>query len=1235
MNFQFEDIDKIIGKINKLLNNLEKKEIQIQQFFSNYNFISKSKIIYIFKLIKIFSIIPLINKRIIFRYINYLNKKAIDQSSNNYSKKKVSKGENTLKIFLLIHMIIFIIKIDFKRKNYDEESDKNIQFFNKKIFYFLELISTFISKLYLDKAIDINSLEMTFKIFILFTINDNLEIKEKNDIENIVYLKECLKIINIIYKNKSSEKEQNLLINIFEYMNNNICYKDKDNKFMNYTNKIYLLNNDNNITKLISLMKLIYEINNSNLTKQYFEFLSNIYFFQFNYNNLNWPLYQLIEPLLVNIDKKEYMIIEKEISFPLFLITFIRHLFKKERIYINEHSCILKNGFYFGENNKIQSGIIAEMDNLQDNCILTFGFKLIIKDRKDEEHIIFQFKSINNIKTQLKISILNINNINYLTIIDNKNNEENICKIIEEKYYIFSIQIKGTSFYVNFCYDNSEKHEHIEIPKMSFKLVKVYLCVGCDIEKKEKNSKDKSIHNNFNYINKFTGFIGDIHIINTKSFRDKKDDRYFLQRNFLNLCGRYGHTIVKSIIGQQNLDEYIYSNLEELTSKNKMISKEEKEDIFKIYIQKGNNKLYKIIDNIALFISSLNFKLIDYLDDVDYKNYDNKYYEKKKYLKEKKKEFQYYNNFRIKSNNLKPMILEINTKLFNCKFNAFENKSGIIKFIEEDGIFFLLLILEYYYQVIFRISKEYLGKTKNNVDDKYNEKSYINEKIINDDKMNNLNEEENAEINDIYSFNALSKEQNKILEYISNGVKNILLFFLKERINLNFYVKYYKSALFFYQINIVLKQYLLIKDLDSKIYQILLNYLETYHEFINFCFNEYKNNSPDKIYIRIRNFFFEFLLNPELYRGRNENILNKLNNLFDLLNKIINDNHYNEELLSNKIFKKIIKFIFIFYTKNKDLYKKVTKNYISFLSNYINKFYFNSIEGKSIFNIMYEMIEDYKSKTEYSFLSLCLSFALFKSDITFYSDESSIEKIKSNLSKNYLEINNISFIMILYGYYLYNPKNINKFRFMLFDLFQNEKRILIYLLNIFKIFVKDDIENQDILYDPTKDKKIQIGLNFGKLSKFQKKYFENFFELISLFFLDESDYFQDDNKVILIYNSMKNILLELLKEKHIKLFKIIFSSENYFCTKLFFKLLSDYKNVTIIENDIIKFTEELITFHNNPFIFELINKINYIIISEEYEEEEGKYNNQINKEIKKNRINFVITILDSIYMSLK
>ena len=86
------------------------------------------------------------------------------------------------------------------------------------------MISTYIPKLYFDKIINIEDLEIILKMFVLFSINNdnNIDIKENNDLQNIMYLKECLKIIKIIYQNDSSQEEQNLLIRIFKYINNNI-----------------------------------------------------------------------------------------------------------------------------------------------------------------------------------------------------------------------------------------------------------------------------------------------------------------------------------------------------------------------------------------------------------------------------------------------------------------------------------------------------------------------------------------------------------------------------------------------------------------------------------------------------------------------------------------------------------------------------------------------------------------------------------------------------------------------------------------------------------------------------------------------------------------------------------------------------------------------------------------------------------------------------------------------------
>ena len=168
-------------------------------------------------------------------------------------------------------------------------------------------MTAFTSKFYIDKLIDISELGIILKMLIAFSVNNTYEdIKVNTDIKNLMYFKECISIILITFKENHDENEQKFLINIFNYINTNICFQDKEKLKPNYTNKFYLLHNDYKTTKLIKLMNFIYKINNKELTKIYFTFLINIYYFQFSYNNLAWNLYELIQPLLENIDIKNH-----------------------------------------------------------------------------------------------------------------------------------------------------------------------------------------------------------------------------------------------------------------------------------------------------------------------------------------------------------------------------------------------------------------------------------------------------------------------------------------------------------------------------------------------------------------------------------------------------------------------------------------------------------------------------------------------------------------------------------------------------------------------------------------------------------------------------------------------------------------------------------------------------------------------------------------------------------------
>jgi hypothetical protein len=109
----------------------------------------------------------------------------------------------------------------------------------------------------------------------------------------------------LTFNEHPSEIEQQLLTDIFTYINTVIFYMDKNEQKLNYTNKIYMLHNDCKTTKLMKLMDFMHKINNDNLTKKYYQILSNIYYFQYGYDNFSWDFYQLIEPLLKNIKVKD------------------------------------------------------------------------------------------------------------------------------------------------------------------------------------------------------------------------------------------------------------------------------------------------------------------------------------------------------------------------------------------------------------------------------------------------------------------------------------------------------------------------------------------------------------------------------------------------------------------------------------------------------------------------------------------------------------------------------------------------------------------------------------------------------------------------------------------------------------------------------------------------------------------------------------------------------------------
>ena len=288
--------NNIEQEVKEIFNNIiTKGNIQLNKLYVGD--FSKRIITFLNKLINNYINIYLEERNNILRFIIFLSKKFSKRPLDNSYKYSTKNKVNIKKILLLIYLMIYRNQISITNNKEMEESKKFLII--KKLYHLLKKMTPILSKLYLDKILEIDEFKNIMKLLIIFTVNDKYkDIKENNDIKNIMYLKICLNIILLTFNEHPSEIEQQLLIDIFTYINTVIFYMDKNEQKLNYTNKIYMLHNDCKTTKLMKLMDFMHKINNDNLTKKYYQILSNIYYFQYGYDNFSWDFYQLIEPLL-------------------------------------------------------------------------------------------------------------------------------------------------------------------------------------------------------------------------------------------------------------------------------------------------------------------------------------------------------------------------------------------------------------------------------------------------------------------------------------------------------------------------------------------------------------------------------------------------------------------------------------------------------------------------------------------------------------------------------------------------------------------------------------------------------------------------------------------------------------------------------------------------------------------------------------------------------------------------
>ena len=719
-------LSAIIQYINKIISLYLKETEKINTTISNKKYI-----------------INIIKKRRVNFIIN-LFKNTKEINNNMKYKQFFIKDKKVIScIFIIICFCLFFKVITLKKQNK-----------NKKliilIYKCMNALFCILGKLFLEEIIEIEYFELLIKILLTFVIKDSLisldeEINKNNEIYNLIFFKSAIILIKntfekiLLFKKKFTDRQNELINNLIIFIHGNIIYSDIETKRIKYINKYFLSKYDCNTIQLLDLYKVILHTNSENIINNYLELISDIYAFDFKYNNLMNPLLKQLQPLFINLTNKDLVKINDELISSNFSLSLVKSLIKKENQIITEEEYRIKEGFYLRGS---KCGIIANLKTLDADCSIIFSFKI---DKENKEDIILL--SLNTEKQTLKFFLRQKMDKNYEMIFEERNNTtELLININIDLNYIFVITFSSekmfkTTIKTRYIKDKEKKfYNGRAVSIKNFKKENMKLYFGCHL-----NLQTNEIEN------KFKGFIGDIIIFNSKNNKSSNSTNNFEDDFIIGLKGNY-KDLYNILLEKDNQEKYIFIN------KKRNLETE----------RKINNKdIQKIItaENFKLIISPEYFKLLNYYDDIDYMNiyhniFDEKitdnYFIKRKYLDLKLK---------TETGDEDKTII-ITSNYFDKNFHIFKKEFTINEFIKYDGIHLLSLIMEYYFQILNNIYEKKLLKETQEIKDlcKKVEKNifenliFFNENILQKINLLNINL---ADINKYFY-----QISNTILKYI-------------------------------------------------------------------------------------------------------------------------------------------------------------------------------------------------------------------------------------------------------------------------------------------------------------------------------------------------------------------------------------------------------------------------------------------------------------------------------------
>ena len=1229
---QFNIIIKYFSNINQSIYNELSNNNNYAIIFLNYT----EKLVTLYLNQKSTEVKKALLNKIVLRNISYLEKIFHDKRNKFEIKTNKNNLSNKSIFYFFIFFSFNILKYVIISKNID-----NLKVKYKKIFILNKLlkISFNITGLfYLKGFIDDDFLESLLKFNLFLSLSTSIKKipNEKDEIINMMFFNNCIHLIKDIFNKlyiagyEYTEKQEDLIDHIILFINNKILGSLDKKHDIRIINKKLLSKNDYKTSALLNLSYIISKTKSESLEKNYINLLTDIYAFSFKLDNCMNPNLQLLSPLFINIQKKNIKQIKNEIKLSDISLSFINSVIQKENSVIRKNPLLLRQGFYFGNNS---SGITCEINPFENDFIIMLGFELESNDL--ESMILFDIWNKSN-KSIIKFYIeKTINNDIYelMSHIESQGITSTRVNIYAKTSYIFifHFKLKGkaqiTISYVREDEKNKPNSTHMyygkELTVKNFKNENLVLYIGYENSQGPKRNLEE---------NTFRGFIGDIFILNTKNIKEKNEKD--LENNLLNLDGNYKDIL--SILSE-NKEGFDFKN-QEINNNPSYIKV--KENIINL-LNNSDIKMNKFVNDI---ISSKHFKLIDYQDDIDCMNYNYEYYQQKKdtiFKLEKK-----YLDIKVKSESIEDnKIIQLKTSLFNKFFHTFEREFTIFQFLKYDGIHYLSLLLEYYYQIICHLRKI---KDKCNKDDLTSVCDEINLKIFNILKF-------------FYSNIIIPKLTKNNLDEIKQ---------------------------FFYQISVTILKLTEIYSINYGTIKHLVDILKTFNSHLG----EYIKNKEDPTNILlIRDNLFDFIINPKLYNETDGNREEKLNyvilNLLALFNINSAENLksvYMENIFKQEILNKLLSFIWIFDNNNNiddnngKIKNKIYKeNYCLLLIEYLKKsiqksnndIKYNSesqiykidkdkkiqnnnmADNRSSKNLAkdatFEINKD--KKNEYNLIDFFIDKAiehkknpyifssmlniLNKINIVKDLNELDMNKFKSLIVKEIREKNEINnenktlmylwSLRILFEYYFSeNDKNkLSKNKLKSLHLFIQKLEInmdlfhaLIYSFkylknmqqksNVEKDGIKKiiELENNDL----SSFSDIPFNeINIKELNETQSFIITSVLEdIVCLFYkLESKNSFERSSKVNESFNSsfssesnMAKEVYETLKKNIDIIFKYpgtelynqIFSSENDICGELFYIKWKSDGDDNYIEKVIKKYHNDLLINHQHPFIFKFL-----------------------------------------------